>query len=301
MPKKFIDLDGLAYVWNRIKASMNELVTGKADINLSNVTDNDFRNKANDAGVGGVPIVVATSTDGVTYSGSANGITALTTGVQIVFIPNKESTDMSARFNLNDLGEVYIRQSLTSNTATTVTPANANWLTVNKPVLLEYDGSVWKTVAARSNAADMYGTLDISKGGTGAKTAAQALKNLGGVASVNSFMADADGNVNVKSLVATEISADADLNNYKEDGVYTCHLDVTAATILNAPSPNAFFLEVRTMTDCVMQLFTAYPFNLSMHVRLYYAGEGWGAWKEVAMFNTDGHLVFPSGAELWVD
>ena len=179
MPKKFIDLNGLAYVWGKIKTSMNELMTGKADIDLSNVTDNDFRDKANDAGVGGVPIVVATSTDGVTYSGSANGITTLKNGVQVVFIPNKESTNVSAMFNLNNLGAKYIRQSLTSGTITTVTPANANWLAANKPVLLEYDGEVWKTVAARANAADIYGTLAISKGGTGATTATAALTALG--------------------------------------------------------------------------------------------------------------------------
>lgn len=281
MPKKFIDLDGLAYVWSKIKASMNELMTGKADIDLTNVTDDDFRDKANEAGVGGVPIVVATSTDGVTYSGSANGITSLTTGVQVVFIPNRDSTNVSAAFNLNNLGAKYIRQFVTSNTATEVTPANANWLAANKPVLLQYDGVQWKTVAARANAADMYGTLAISKGGTGATTVAQALANLG--------------------LAPIDIPAGADLNNYKTAGSYTCHLDATAATILNVPSPNAFFLEVRTMTDCVMQLCTAFPYNSSMHVRLYYAGEeAWGAWKEIAMFNTAGHLVLPNGAEFWI-
>lgn len=120
------------------------------------------------------------------------------------------------------------------------------------------------------------------------------------IKSINGVVAGADGDINVMSLVSTEIPVNADLNNYKEAGMYTCHLDATAATILNAPSPNAFFLEVRTMTDCLMQLYTAFPFNLSMHVRLYYAGNGWGAWKEIAMFNTAGHLLMPNGAEFWI-
>jgi hypothetical protein len=120
------------------------------------------------------------------------------------------------------------------------------------------------------------------------------------IKSINGVVAGADGDINVKSLISTEIPVNADLNNYKEAGMYTCHLDATAATILNAPSPNAFFLEVRTMTDCIMQLYTAFPFNLSMYVRLYYAADGWGAWKEIAMFNTAGHLVMPNGAEFWI-
>lgn len=173
--KKFLDEVGLGHTWSKIKSLLN----GKADTDLNNVTNDNFRDKAIDAGVGGVPIVVATSTDGVTYSGSANGITTLKNGVQVVFIPNKKSTNVSAIFNLNKLGAKYIRQSLTSSTITTVTPANANWLAANKPVLLEYDGEVWKTVAARANASDIYGTLAISKGGTGATTAKAALTALG--------------------------------------------------------------------------------------------------------------------------
>lgn len=50
MSKKLIDLDGLAYVWQKIKTSMDQLMTGKADIDLTNVTDDDFRNKADLAG-----------------------------------------------------------------------------------------------------------------------------------------------------------------------------------------------------------------------------------------------------------
>ena len=46
MPKKLIDLDGLAYVWTKIKTSMVQLMTGKANIYLTNVTDDDFRDKA---------------------------------------------------------------------------------------------------------------------------------------------------------------------------------------------------------------------------------------------------------------
>lgn len=105
----------------------------------------------------GVPTITAYSTDGVVYRGTAPGITALTAGLIVTIIPNKTSASRSAKLNLNSLGEKYIRQALTSSTATAVTPANDNWMAMNKPVTLQYDGSSWKTITARSNITDVYG------------------------------------------------------------------------------------------------------------------------------------------------
>lgn len=86
MPKKLIDLDGLAYVWQKIKTSVDQLMTGKADIDLTNVTDYDFRNKADLAGVGGTPVVTSHSTDGMNYTASVAGVTQLKGGYQITII-----------------------------------------------------------------------------------------------------------------------------------------------------------------------------------------------------------------------
>lgn len=110
------------------------------------------------AGGAGLPTVtVAFSTDGVTYTATVPGVTALTAGLIVTIIPNKTSASRSAKLNLNDLGTKYIRQALTSSTATAVTPANANWMVTGKPVTLQYDGSAWKTLVARSNVTDVYG------------------------------------------------------------------------------------------------------------------------------------------------
>ena len=153
MAKKFLDQTGVSHLWSKIKSL--------------------FISK----GVGG--IVTATSTDGVTYTATVNGVTALTTGLTITIIPSVVSTSISAKLNLNSLGAKYIRQSTTNNTATGLTPKNAGWMAANKPITIQYDGTQWKTIAARSNASDLNGTVAIANGGTGATTAEQARENLG--------------------------------------------------------------------------------------------------------------------------
>lgn len=175
MAKKFIDLDGIAHVWSKIKT----LLSGKADTDFGNVTDDNFRSKAVAAGVGGLPVIAASSTDGVTYTATVAGVTALTTGLTITIIPSVVSTSISAKLNVNGLGDKYIRQSTTNNTTTGLVPKNAGWMAANKPITIQYDGTQWKTIAARSNASDLNGTVAIANGGTGATTAAAACTNLG--------------------------------------------------------------------------------------------------------------------------
>lgn len=175
MSNKLLDYAGLTYAVNKIKTLLN----GKASANLTNVTNENFKTKAEIAGVGGIPVVTATSTDGVNYTATANGITALTVGLQIIVIPNKASTSTSTKLNLNGLGAKSIRQSLTYNTSISVPPKNTDWIVANKPITLVYDGSQWKTVNSRTNANDIYGTVPIANGGTGANNAAGALAALG--------------------------------------------------------------------------------------------------------------------------
>ncbi len=153
MALKFIDLDvGLPHLWSKIKALIAK---------------------------NGTPTVTATSSDGVTYTATLSGVTALTTGLTITIVPSVVSTSISAKLNLNNLGAKYIRQSTTNNTATGLTPKNAGWMAANKPITIQYDGTQWKTIAARSNASDMNGTVAIANGGTGATDAETARANLG--------------------------------------------------------------------------------------------------------------------------
>ena len=130
-------------------------------------------------GGGGLPTVTATSSDGVAYTGTADGIEALTAGVAVVFVSSKASASTTPTLNINGLGAKGIRRRL-SNLASTPQAGYANtWLTANKAFLLVYDGSYWIVDGyTKPASADLYGTVSVEKGGTGATTAAAARTNL---------------------------------------------------------------------------------------------------------------------------
>lgn len=92
---------------------------------------------------------------------------------------------------------------------------------------------------------------------------------------------------NTKSLVSTEIPKNADLNNYKEAGMYHCKSSETAMTIVNSPVTKwAFYLDIEVMASNIMRqiLISNLQSNPSIHIRTYYNGD-WGGWKEVAYKN----------------
>ena len=134
-----------------------------------------------------VPIVNGTSTDGVAYTATVDGLD-IEIGSIISFIPNMTSTSQQTTLNINEMGAIRIYQSLSSITSPMVSANNPNWLSEKRPILLMYHettnsvGTVtrcWKTVATRTTDEDIYGTVGIEKGGTGGETAEEALTNLG--------------------------------------------------------------------------------------------------------------------------
>lgn len=122
---------------------------------------------------------IASAGTGAAYTATVEGIAALETGLSIVLIPHTNSTTTTPTLNINGLGAKYIRQRLTTNTSATANPRVANWLVANKPVVLTYNGTYWVAELARPDANDIYGTVAIANGGTGATTAEAALTNLG--------------------------------------------------------------------------------------------------------------------------
>ena len=179
---KLSALDHLKLVALRGKADANERIAELAEA-ISAVIEELDATKAeadhtHESMGGGTPNVAATSSDGATYTATADGVTELTKGLTIVITPNTTSTTTLPKLNLNGLGAKNIKQGLSVNTSLTVQAQNADWLIANKPVLLMYDGLQWKTVAVRSSGDDMYGTVTVAHGGTGANTAAEALANL---------------------------------------------------------------------------------------------------------------------------
>lgn len=136
---------------------------------------------------GAAPIVAATSTNGVDYIATVEGVDTLYTGLEITIIPNMTSTSTAMMLDVNGLGSKRVRIPISSGTAATTTPTYDDFYSKDKPVKLIYDASslsgIWRIVDKnRANAVDLYGTTPIEHGGTGADNAAEALENLGAVA-----------------------------------------------------------------------------------------------------------------------
>ena len=150
--KEFLDPVGLSRVFTKIKALIASRVANQA---------------------------VTTEGTGDAYTATVDGITALTAGATFMMIPHTVSTSQTPTLNVNGLGAKMLRRRLTNSTVSTVAAASANWLGANKPIRVFYDGTYWIADFTRPNANDIYGTVAIASGGTGASTAAAALTNLG--------------------------------------------------------------------------------------------------------------------------
>lgn len=122
---------------------------------------------------------VTTSGTGAAYTATISAITTLTAGISFVMTPNVVSTSTQPTLNVNGLGAKYIRRRLSNGTSTSVAGNSANWLGANKPVRVTYDGTYWIVDIVRPSATDIYGTVPIASGGTGASTAEGARTNLG--------------------------------------------------------------------------------------------------------------------------
>lgn len=178
---KVMDKPGFIHMVSKIKSRLS----GKADIDLSNVSDSIFASKASTAGAGGTPNVAATSTDGVTYTATVPGWTSLVVGKSIIITPNIVSTNVSVKLNVNGLGDKYIRMRTGYNTSTTTNGAVASWLAANKPIEVMYDGTYWIADLQRTSANSISGTIKVENGGTGV-TSLEELKTSMGVSSPES-------------------------------------------------------------------------------------------------------------------
>ena len=130
--------------------------------------------------VKGNHVVTAASTDGVAYTATVPGITSLIAGVSFIMIPGKVSASTQPTLNVNGLGAKSIRRRLSSIATGVQAGYTATWLAVNIPFRVTYDGTQWIVEGQNKPAsADLYGTLSVAKGGTGATTAEEALANHG--------------------------------------------------------------------------------------------------------------------------
>ena len=122
---------------------------------------------------------VTTAGSGAAFTAAVNGITALAAGVRFTMIPHTASTTIAPTLDVNGLGAKNIRRRLSSGTASTTTGGSTGWLGAGKPINMVYDGTYWIADLPQPNSADIYGTLAVDDGGTGATTPEAARTNLG--------------------------------------------------------------------------------------------------------------------------
>lgn len=176
----FVNLAGLARFWENIK----QRIEGSANADLSNVSNAAFAQKMREAEV--EAIYTAESTDGVAYTVTVPGVTELVHGMRIWIIPSRNSSSTTPTLNVNGLGAHGMRLPLSFNNVASTMPKLATYFSAGKPMMLWYDESYahgqWKVFGKnRTSAQDLYGTVPIEGGGTGATTAEAALEALGAV------------------------------------------------------------------------------------------------------------------------
>lgn len=172
-------------------------------------------------------IIAATSTDGIAYTATLDGITELFDGLKITIIPDRISASRDVSLNLNNLGAKRVRVTLPFNSSNAGTqPSRPTWLGANSPLELTYHSrfNTWKTELQMASGSDLYGKVPIQGGGTYANSEtteadkAKARQDLGietangTTVSQNADYAEvgewADGNPNAESRIGYFVAID---------------------------------------------------------------------------------------------
>lgn len=130
------------------------------------------------------------SEDGSTevYVATDSEITSLVHGMELTIIPSDKNTTLQPRLDLNGLGSKAIRIGHSFNYAAT-NALKANYFQGGRPVKLKYDANCELGIQGsgawiladkqKTSAQDLYGTVPVESGGTGAATVDEAIENLG--------------------------------------------------------------------------------------------------------------------------
>ena len=122
----------------------------------------------------------AYSDDGINYTGTIQNLTEFKNGQILIMIPQKTSNSKrDIKLNINELGakDVYRR----SSDGILAYGLTKDWLkTGTQYIIIMCNNSYFEVINRQKPVAeDLYGTVSISNGGTGATTAAEARVNLG--------------------------------------------------------------------------------------------------------------------------
>lgn len=172
--------------------TLKDNVSGMEDVDAHLIdTSNPHNVTAEQIGaVSSIPFDM-TSIDGVTYTCTVPGISALTVGAGFTGLPKKESTSQVVRLNVNGFGSKLLRRRVSVGSATTTSGYDDTWLSANRPIRITYDGLFWVVDMVQAHTNDLMGSVPVAKGGTGAKTAAEACTNLGALPTAGGTMTGA--------------------------------------------------------------------------------------------------------------
>lgn len=152
----------------------NKTTTITVDDTLSDTSTNPVQNKVVKAAIDdlqasidskpsaadAVYTATAASTDGVAYTATVSGIDSLTVGASFIMIPNKASTSKAPTLNVNGLGAKPIRRRLSSLTTILQQGYSTNWIALNKPFTVVYDGTAWVIEGlTKTDGSDVHGAV----------------------------------------------------------------------------------------------------------------------------------------------
>lgn len=133
----------------------------------------------------GVSVVEATSSDGIAYSATVPGMTELYAGLEVIIVPKRNSASTAITLNINGFGAKNVRLPVSTNTAMLAQPDTEAYFVEGRAVKMMYDTKfaskgAWVAVdRQRQSGSDIYGSVPIEHGGTGADNAEEARINLG--------------------------------------------------------------------------------------------------------------------------
>lgn len=113
--------------------------------------------------------IAATSSDGITYTATVEGLTELYVGCSLMIVPNRESASTGGvTLNVNNLGAVGVRRWDNLNTSEWWGFSINAWMKAGYPVRLKYTGAYWIVEGmSKTYATDLQGVVQVDKGGTG--------------------------------------------------------------------------------------------------------------------------------------
>ena len=122
------------------------------------------------------------------YTATNSNITELYNGLEITIIPNESNETLSPRLKINDFEDNAIRLALSFNCAAT-NALKSKFFQAGRPITLKYHSELNLGIQGQGawifadrlkvSAQDLYGSVPVESGGTGASTEENARKNLG--------------------------------------------------------------------------------------------------------------------------